>query len=69
MLKAGGEVTVQWLTAIYNVAWRTGMTPKDWRRAIICPIHKKGSRRVSKHYRGISLLSVPGKVFGTILKL
>ena len=35
MLKAGGEVTVQWLTAIFNVAWRIGMTPKDWKRAII----------------------------------
>ena len=53
MLKAGVEVTVQWLTAIFNVAWRTGMTPKDWRRAIIFLIHKKGSRRVYKGYRGM----------------
>ena len=43
------------------------MTPKDWRRGIIVPIHKKGSRGVCKNYRGISLLSVPGKVFGKIL--
>ena len=43
------------------------MTPKDWRRAIMFPFHKKGSRSVCKNYRGISLLSVPGKVFGTIL--
>ena len=28
MLKAG-EVTVQWLTAIFNVVWRTGVTPKE----------------------------------------
>ena len=27
MLKAGGEVTVRWLTAISNVVWRTGVTP------------------------------------------
>ena len=66
MLKAG-EVTVQWLTAIFNAVWRTGVTPKEWRRAIIIPVHKKGSRRVCKNYRGISLLSVPGKVFGKIL--
>ena len=26
VLKAGGEVTVQWLTAIVNAVWRTGMT-------------------------------------------
>ena len=35
--------------------------------AIIIPIHKKGSKRVCKNYRGFSLLSVPGKVFGKIL--
>ena len=69
MLKAGGEVTVQWLTAIFNAVWRTGVTPKEWiqRRAIIIPVHKKGSRRVCKNYRGISLLSVPGNVIGKIL--
>ena len=49
MLKAG-EVTVQWLTAIFNEVWRTGVTPKEWRRAIIIPVHKKGSRRVCKNY-------------------
>ena len=66
-MKAGGEVIVWWLTAIFNVVWRTGVTPIDWRRAIIIPIHKKGSKRVCKNYRGISLLSVPEKVFGKIL--
>ena len=60
-------MAAKWLAAIFNVAWRTGMTPKDWRRAIIFPIHKNGSRRVCKNYRGISLLSAPGKVFGKIL--
>ena len=63
MLKAG-EATVQWLTAIFNAVWRTGVTPKEWRRAIIIPVHKKGSRSVCKNYRGISLLSVPGNVLG-----
>ena len=41
MLKAGGEVTVQWLTAIFNVVWRTGVTPKDWRRASISQSTRK----------------------------
>ena len=62
MLKAGGEVRVQWLTAIFNAVWRKGVTPKDWRRGIIVPIDKKGIRRVCKNYRGISLLCVPGRV-------
>ena len=29
MLKAGGDVTVQWLMAIFNAVWRTGVTPKN----------------------------------------
>ena len=40
---------------------------KRMRRAIIIPVYKKGSKRVCKNYRGISLLSVPGKVLGMIL--
>ena len=67
MLKLGKEVTLQWLTAILNAVWRTGVTPNEWRRAIIIPVRKKGSTRVCKNYIGISLLSVPGKVFGKIL--
>ena len=37
-------------------------------RAIIAPLYKgKGDRRECKNYRGISLLSIPGKVYGRIL--
>ena len=37
-------------------------------RAIIVPIYKgKGDRSECKNYRGISLLSIPGKVYGRIL--
>ena len=67
LLKAGGEVSVKWLQEIYNMVWRTGVVPRDWRRAVIVPIHKKGSRKLCKNYRGISLLSIPGKVFASIL--
>ena len=40
---------------------------KEWRRAIIIPVHKIDSSRVCKNYRRISLLSVPRKVFDKIL--
>ena len=43
------------------------MAPLDWRSAIIVPIYKKGSRKVCKNYRGLSLLSIPGKVFVKVL--
>ncbi len=39
--------------------------PHDWKTAIIVPLYKgKGSRNECASYRGISLLSVPGKVYG-----
>ena len=67
MLKAGGDVVVQWLHRIFCVAWGSGTVPADWRKAQIIPVHKKGSRTQCKNYRGISLLSVPGKVYATVL--
>ncbi len=41
---------------------------EDWRKAIIVPLYKgKGKREECNNYRGISLLSVPGKICGRIL--
>jgi len=43
--------------------------PEEWHQGIIIPLHKgKGSKSECSNYRGITLLSVPGKVFAhTIL--
>ncbi len=42
--------------------------PDDWKKAITVPLYKgKGSRNECGSYRGISLLSVPGKVYERIL--
>ena len=67
MLKAGGEVVVEWLHRIMNRAWMNSMVPDDWRKALVVPVHKKGSKVQCKNYRGISLLSIPGKVYAKIL--
>ena len=67
VLKAGGETIVQWLYVIFNMVWETGKAPVDWQKAVLVAVHKKGSRKLCKNYRGISLLSVPGKVFARIL--
>ena len=48
LLKAGGEITVKWLQEIYSMVWRTGVVPRDQRRAVIVPIHKKGSKNCVK---------------------
>ena len=67
MLKLGGFVVVKWMHQIINLAWKNGSIPADWRRALIIPIHKKGSRLQCRNYRGISLLSIPGEVYASIL--
>ena len=53
--------------SIVNVAWKAGYVPEDWRKALVIPVHKKGSKIQCTNYRGISLLSIPGKVYARIL--
>ena len=65
MLKAR-EVVIEWLV-MFNEVWGRGVAPRDWKSAIIVPIHKKGSRLECTNYRGISLLSVVGEVFARVL--
>ena len=68
MLKAGGEGVVKWLLVmLFNMVWRVGVAPNDWRKAQTIPIYKKGSRLKCSNYRGISLLSVVGKVYAKVL--
>ena len=41
--------------------------PSDWKRSLIVKIPKKGNLTICDNYRGISLLSVPSKIFCRIL--
>lgn len=68
LLKAGGLVSNLWLTRVFQSAWNAVSVPTDWTRGIILPFYKgKGSRLDCKNYRGITLLSVPGKVFAGVI--
>lgn len=68
MLKAGGDGMVEWLTHLFNQVWETEQLPTDWTRGVILPFWKrKGDRLVCGNHRGITLLSIPGKVFTRIL--
>ncbi|MEL7520935.1 MAG: reverse transcriptase family protein, partial [Cyanobacteria bacterium J06553_1] len=68
MLCFGGDSVLEWLTRVCRVCMTEGVVPKDWQKAIIVPLYKgKGDRGECKNYRGISLLSIPGKVYGRIL--
>ena len=68
MLKYGEEKIINILIRICQMAWEVGKVPEDWTLAVIVPLYKgKGCRDVCASYRGISLLSIPGKVYGRII--
>ena len=68
LLKEGGEGMIQGLHRVLTAVWQTGTIPPDWKRGLVTPIWKgKGDRRDCGNYRGITLLSVPGKVLAHLL--
>ena len=68
MLKKGGVSAVEWLVRLFNICFYLSMVPVEWVCAIIVPLFKgKGSMFECCNYRGISLLSVVGKVYGRVL--
>ncbi|CAF1534892.1 unnamed protein product [Adineta ricciae] len=68
MLKALKDGGIRWLTRICGVVWKSGEAPNDWQTGIVVPIFKKGDQRDCSNYRGITLLSLPGKVFARIIE-
>src|SRR5690348_8320710 len=47
--------------------FRLERIPIDWARGLIFPIHKEGDPRVPDNYRGITLLSVVGKIYAMVI--
>ena len=68
MLQGGGEHTVKMMHQLCNKIYQEEHVPVDWGRAIIVPLYKKSDKRDCGNYRGISLLSIPGKVFTKVLQ-
>ena len=67
-LRRGGVAIIEWLVRILNVCFDESLVPEDWCSACIVPLYKgKGDRYECSNSRGISLLSVVGKVYGRVL--
>ena len=68
MIKGGGKKVVDWIWRLRKKAFESCVVPEDWRSAVIVPLYKvKGERTECSNYRGISLLSVVGKIYAEIL--
>ncbi|XP_076059549.1 uncharacterized protein LOC143036186 [Oratosquilla oratoria] len=67
LLTHGGLVLKMRLHSLILKAWEEKQAPSDWKDALLITIFKKGDRRECGNYRGISLLSIAGKVLARIL--
>ena len=67
MLKADTALSAGILYPLLSRAWEEETTPKDFRNGTIITLPKKGDLRKCDNWRGITLLSVPGKVLCRII--
>jgi hypothetical protein len=67
LLKARLE-PVAWLHKVILVVWCSGRALKAWKSALVVPLYKgKRSHQCIDNYWGISLLSIPSKVYVLLL--
>ncbi len=59
MLKALGAEGLSWMTHLFNTVQKSGTVPKEWQTGVVVPLFS---------YRGITLLSLPGKIYSEVLE-
>ena len=67
MYKALGELGVHSLLQLMNNVWQEEQIRVDWRRGVIVGIPKKEDLRNCSNWRGITLLSVIGKILSNVI--
>ena len=68
MLRALNQGVLTRVCQLCQVSWCYGRAPRDWQTGVVILIHKKGDRSECTNYRGIFLLSLPGKVYAKCLQ-
>ncbi|CAH8549680.1 unnamed protein product [Schistosoma guineensis] len=66
-LKSDIETTTSMLYLLFKKIWEEEQVPMDWKEGHLVKIPKKGDLSKCENYRGITLLSIPGKVFNRVL--
>ena len=57
------------LHQLFKVVWHEETVPKQWREGLIVNLFKKGDKEDPGNYRGITLLSIVGKVFCKVINV
>ncbi|XP_014291972.1 uncharacterized protein [Halyomorpha halys] len=68
MIKYMGSKGQEMFLYLLNLIWKEQRIPKELEVAVIVPIYKNGDNRECGNHRGISLLSIPSKVYSKVLE-
>jgi hypothetical protein len=67
MIKYGQDSLIKPLHKIFNLVLNSGYYPHEWSKGRIVSIHKNGDPTLASNYRGITISSVLGKLFNSVL--
>ena len=68
VLMNGASCLLERLTELFSTIWNEEAVPQDFKDAVIVHLYKhKGDRACCDNHRGISLLSIAGKVLARVL--
>ena len=58
------NLVVNWILRLRNMAFESGVVPKDWSSPVFVPLYKGNVERIDgQNYRNINLLCVAGKIY------
>ena len=67
MLNIYGSAIYKPLAIILKQLVDTGISPSEWKKGNIVPIHKKSDKQTLKNYRPVSLLPICGKILEQLM--
>ena len=67
MIKLCGSSICKPLSIIFNDCLNKGKFPREWKKANVTPVHKKGNKQCLKNYGAISLLPICSKMFERLI--
>lgn len=69
LMKYGPDILLEMIAQLFNKCMLAGeKLPEDWNQSYISSIYKKGDKKLCTNYRGISVTSSMGRLYGRILK-
>lgn len=69
MFIVGEDILLPYIVRLFNCILLSGFFPESWSQGVIVPIHKSGTINDVHNYRGITLLSIFGKMFTSVLNM